>query len=156
MARRELDEIDLKIITELLSNGRASYRRIAERIGVSVATVASRVEALERRGVIRGYTALVDPAKLGYQITAVIELRITSGNILEVQRRISEDPHVFSVYDVTGEADSIVLARFRSREELSRFVKRVLSMEEVERTVTHIALEIVKEDPRPPLPEEVR
>lgn len=154
MRKLEIDELDIRILLELLKDGRASFRRVAERVGVSVATVASRVEAMEKRGVIRGYTALVDPMKLGYQITAVIQIRISSGNILEVQRRIAEDPRVFGVYDVTGEADSIVLARFRSRGELSRFIKKILAMEEVERTVTHVVLEVVKEDPRPHLLEE--
>ena len=145
-----VDELDLKILQELLRDGRASYRRIAERVGASVSTVASRVEAMEKRGVIKGYTAIVDPQKLGYEISAVITIRI-SENLLEVQRRIAQDPHVYGVYDVTGEADSVVLARFRTRGELSRFVKKILAMEEVERTITHIVLDVVKEDPRPPI-----
>jgi len=155
LGRAEIDETDLRILAELLKDGRASYRKIAERIGVSVATVASRVEALEKRGVIKGYSALVDPLKLGYQITAVIQLRI-SGNLLEVQKRIAENPHVFGVYDVTGEPDSIILVRFKGREELSRFIKGLLNMEEVERTITHVVLEVVKEDPRPPVTEEIK
>ncbi len=150
MTRHMVDELDMRILRELLRDGRASFRRIAERVGASVSTVASRVESMEREGIIRGYAAMVDPQKLGYEITAIIALRI-SKNLLEVQRRIARNPHVYGVYDVTGEADSIVLARFRTREELSRFVKSMLAMEEVERTITHIVLDIVKEDPRPPI-----
>lgn len=147
----ELDELDLKILSELLRDGRASLRKIAERVGASVSTVAARVEALERRGVIKGYTAIVEPASLGYEITAIIHVRIRSGKLLEVQRLVARHPNVFGVYDVTGEADSIILARFRDRRELSRFIKELLSHEYVERTITHVVLDVIKEDWRPPV-----
>ncbi|MEM2365562.1 MAG: winged helix-turn-helix transcriptional regulator, partial [Nitrososphaerota archaeon] len=60
-----LDEMDLAIIRELIKDGRASYRSIAKKLGISVATVASRVAALEKDGIIKGYAALVDYEKLG-------------------------------------------------------------------------------------------
>lgn len=146
-----LDELDLAIIRELIKDGRASYRSIAKKLGISVATVASRVTALEKDGVIKGYTVLVDYEKLGYEITAVIELTISKGKLIEVQRQVAEKPNVSSVYDVTGETDSIIVARFRNRDELNKFVKWLLSIPYVERTLTHLVLGIVKEDPRYPL-----
>jgi len=146
-----LDELDLAIIRELIKDGRASYRSIAKKLGISVATVASRVMALEKDGIIKGYTALVDYEKLGYEITAIIELTISKGKLREVQRQVAEKPNVSNVYDVTGESDSIIVARFKNREELNKFVKWLLSMPYVERTLTHLVLSIVKEDPRYPL-----
>ncbi len=146
-----LDELDLAIIRELIKDGRASYRSIAKKLGISVATVASRVMALEKDGIIKGYTALVDYEKLGYEITAIIELTISKGKLIEVQRQVAEKPNVSNVYDVTGESDSIIVARFKNREELNKFVKWLLSMPYVERTLTHLVLSIVKEDPRYPL-----
>lgn len=146
-----LDSVDLAIIRELIRDGRASYRSIARRLGISVATVASRVAALEKGGIIKGYTTLVDYEKLGYEITAIIELTISKGKLIEVQRQVAEKPNVSSVYDVTGETDSIIVARFKSREELNKFVKWLLSIPYVERTLTHLVLGIVKEDPRHPL-----
>jgi len=146
-----LDELDLAIIRELIKDGRASYRSIAKKLGISVATVASRVMALEKDGIIKGYTALVDYERLGYEITAIIELTISKGKLIEVQRQVAEKPNVSNVYDVTGESDSIIVARFKNREELNKFVKWLLSMPYVERTLTHLVLSIVKEDPRYPL-----
>ncbi|MEM2909713.1 MAG: Lrp/AsnC family transcriptional regulator [Nitrososphaerota archaeon] len=146
-----LDSIDLAIIRELVKDGRASYRSIAKKLGISVATVASRVTALEKEGVIKGYTTLVDYEKLGYEITAIIELTISKGKLIEVQRQVAERPNVSGVYDVTGETDSIIVARFKSRGELNKFVKWLLSIPYVERTLTHLVLGIVKEDPRHPL-----
>lgn len=146
-----LDELDLAIIRELIKDSRASYRSIAKKLGISVATVASRVTALEKNGVIKGYTALVDYEKLGYEITAIIELTISKGKLIEVQRQVAEKSNVSNVYDVTGETDSIIVARFKNREELNRFVKWLLSIPYIERTLTHLVLGIVKEDPRYPL-----
>ncbi|MCL7385346.1 MAG: Lrp/AsnC family transcriptional regulator [Thaumarchaeota archaeon] len=146
-----LDELDLAIIRELVKDGRASYRSLAKKLGISVATVASRVVTLEKSGIIKGYTALVDYEKLGYEITAIIELTISKGKLIEVQRQVAEKPNVSNVYDVTGESDSIIVARFKNREELNKFVKWLLSMPYVERTLTHLVLSIVKEDPRYPL-----
>ncbi|MEM3066194.1 MAG: Lrp/AsnC family transcriptional regulator [Nitrososphaerota archaeon] len=135
----------------MVKDGRASYRSIAKKLGISVATVASRVTALEKEGVIKGYTTLVDYEKLGYEITAIIELTISKGKLIEVQRQVAERPNVSGVYDVTGETDSIIVARFKSRGELNKFVKWLLSIPYVERTLTHLVLGIVKEDPRHPL-----
>ncbi len=144
-----LDDLDYKILVELVKDGRASFRKIAEKIGVSVSTIVSRVEALEKNGVIKGYTALIDPLKIGYNLSAVIHVRIRHGKLLEVQRLIASYPNVYGVYDVTGESDSVILARFKSREELSTFIKTLLANEYVERTITYIVLDTIKEEWRP-------
>jgi DNA-binding Lrp family transcriptional regulator len=150
-ALKRLDEIDVKLLKALTSDGRASYRELAKRLGISVATVAYRLARLQRGGIIKGFTAVLDHAALGYEITAVIGIVIREGKLLEVQKEIAKDPNVLAVYDVTGEIDSIVIARFRDRHELSQFVKRVLGMQYVERTATHIVLEVVKESLTTPL-----
>lgn len=144
-----LDELDYKILVELLRDGRASFRKIAEKLKVSVSTIVSRVEALEKNGVIKGYSALIDPAKIGYTLSAVIHVRIRHGKLLEVQKTIASYPNVYGVYDVTGESDSVILARFRDREELSTFIKTLLANEYVERTITYIVLDTIKEEWRP-------
>ncbi len=149
MVQAALDDLDYKILIELVKDGRASFRKIAEKIGVSVSTIVSRVEALEKNGVIKGYTALIDPLKIGYNLSAVIHVRIRHGKLLEVQRLIASYPNVYGVYDVTGESDSVILARFKSREELSTFIKTLLANEYVERTITYIVLDTIKEEWRP-------
>lgn len=146
-----LDEIDMAIIKELVKNGRASYRSIARKLKLSVATVASRIAALEKEGIIKGYTALIDYEKIGYEITAIIELTISHGKLIEVQKEVAKSSNVSSVYDITGESDSIIIGRFRDRKELNDFVKWLLSIPHVERTLTHLVLSIVKEDIRFPV-----
>ena len=141
----ELDEVDKAILRELLVDARLSFREIARRVGVSTATVANKIRRLEEAGIIKGYTAIIDPEKLGYDVTAVIEIVVSKGKIIEVEEEIAKNPNVQAVYDVTGQSDAIIIARFKNRAELSKFIKRVLSMENVERTITHVVLNVRKE-----------
>lgn len=145
----DADILDQRILRLLLSDGRASFRRIAGDLSVSTTTVASRVSRLEKSGVIQGYTTLLDFESLGYEITAVTEILVSKGKLLEMEREIAKLPGVCAVYDVTGEIDGIVVAKFRTREELSRFTKGLLSMPFVDRANTHVVLTTVKEDFRP-------
>ena len=141
-----LDEIDKKILGELLLNSKRSYRELAKAIGISAATVISHVQRLESAGVIKEYTVMLDFERLGYELTVVTEMTVNRGKLLETQGEIAKLPYVCAVYDVTGEIDSIVVAKFRNRRELSEFPKDLLRMPFVERTNTHVVLNTVKED----------
>ncbi|MCK5037585.1 MAG: Lrp/AsnC family transcriptional regulator, partial [Thermoplasmata archaeon] len=87
-----------------------------------------------------------DPQKVGYDLLAVIGMRISRGKMIKVQDNISKTPEVISVYDITGEWDSMIVARFRNRRELNKFIKWITGMEFVERTYTQIVLNVVKEE----------
>jgi len=141
-----LDELDLKILGELLRDGRQSFREIARNLGIATGTVLTRIKNLERQGVIKGYTAILDHEKLGYELTVVVEITVSKGKLLEVDREIAKKPNVCAVYDVTGLTDAIVVAKFKNREELSKFTKSLLSIPHVERTNTHLVLTTIKED----------
>ena len=143
-----LDETDVKILKTLLSDARLSSRRIAKRCGVSIGTVLSRIKKMEKEGIIRGYSALVDHEKLGYELTVVSEITVSKGRLLEMENQIARLPDVCCVYDVTGLIDAIIIAKFKNREELSKFTKRLLSLPYVERTNTHVVLTTIKEDLR--------
>jgi len=141
-----MDDTDIRILRELAGDARLSYNEIARRTGLSVGTVATRVRNLEKQGVIKGYGAVLDAEKMGYGLVAIIELVISKGRLGEVEREVAKNPNVYGVYDVTGASDAIVIARFKSREALSMFVKSLLASEFVDRTLTHVALGTVKED----------
>lgn len=143
-----IDEVDRKILNELLRDCRRSYRSISRRTGVSVGTVLTRIRRLEKAGVIKSYSAVLDHEKLGYQLTVLAEITVSKGKLLEMEEAISRIPNTCAVYDVTGLTDAVVLAKFRSREELSKFTKGLLSMPFVDRTNTHMVLTTVKEDLR--------
>ncbi|HET7389688.1 MAG TPA: Lrp/AsnC family transcriptional regulator [Nitrososphaeraceae archaeon] len=141
-----MDETNVKIIRKLLSDARLSYRKIAEEIGISPPTVLSRVKKLENDNIIKFYSAILDHEKLGYDLTAIIEVTAVKGKISEVERHIARLPNVCAVYDITGLTDMVIIAKFKNRKDLSNFVKKDLSMSYVERTNTHIVLLTVKED----------
>jgi len=141
-----LDETDVKILKVLTVDARLSSRQIAKKCGVSIGTVLSRKKKLEREGIIKGYSALLDQEKLGYELTVVSEITVSKGRLLEMENEIARLPNVCGVYDVTGLIDAIIVAKFKDREKLSKFTKRLLALPYVERTNTHVVLTTIKED----------
>ena len=142
----DLDETDRQILTEVLRDSRQSYREIARRIDVSPGTVVSRIRDMEEKGVITKFTANIDFEKLGYDLTVVTEVTVSSGMILEVGHEITKLRRAYAIYNVTGDSDVMVIAKFRNREELSNFTKNILKIPNVERTNTHLVLNTLKED----------
>jgi len=141
-----LDETDVKILKTLTLDARLSSRQIAKQCGVSISTVLSRIKRMETEGIIRGYAALLDHEKLGYELTVVTEITVSKGRLLEVENEIARLPNVCCVYDVTGLIDAAIIAKFHNREELGKFTKRLLAIPFVERTNTHVVLTSIKED----------
>ena len=141
-----IDDVDRRILAVLLADARTSMRSIAEEVGVALGTVSNRVKRMEEMGVIHGYGVHIDAEKVGWTMTVLCGLRIEKGQLMEVQRRIAEDSRVFGIYDVTGEFDSMVLARVRDRAHLDDLSKTVLSSEGIIRTVTHVVLNTVKQN----------
>jgi len=142
----DVDETDVKILKALISDARLSSRQISKISGVSIGTVLTRMKKMEKEGVVRGYSAVVDQEKLGYELTALTEITVSKGRLLEVENEIARMPNVCCVYDVTGLTDAFVIAKFKNREELSAFAKRLLALPFVERTNTHVVLTTIKED----------
>jgi DNA-binding Lrp family transcriptional regulator len=144
----DIDQVDVKILENLLADTRLSGRQLARKVNVSVGTVIAKMKKMEQEGIIRGYSAVLDHEKLGYELTVITEILVSKGRLLEVEKEIAEIPRVCAVYDVTGLTDAMVIAKFKNRKELSDFTKRLLAMPYVERTNTHIVLTAIKEDYR--------
>ena len=142
----EMDDLDRKILQQYLLDGRLSYRELGHKLGVSTTTIQSRTQKLEKAGIIKGYSAIFDHEKIGFQLTAITEVSVAKGKLIELEREVAKMPQVLAVYDVTGLTDAIVIAKFKSREDLSKFTKVLLAMPFVERTNSHIVLTTVKED----------
>ena len=143
-----MDGLDIELLRCLNENARKSFRDIAKELDVSLSTVSNRVHRLEDEGVIEGYAPVVNPLKVGLELSAVIGIRISKGKLLEVQKKIAEDDRVFGVYDITGDWDCVIMARFKNRSELDRFIKELLHMQNVERTNTQFVLNTLKEEKR--------
>jgi DNA-binding Lrp family transcriptional regulator len=142
----QLDETDVKILKALTVDARLSSRHIAKQCGVSIGTALSRIRKMEDEGIVKGYSALLDHEKLGYELTVVSEITVSKGRLLEMESEIARFPNVCCVYDVTGLLDAIIIAKFKNREELGKFTKRLLALPYVERTNTHVVLTTIKED----------
>ncbi|MFW9822088.1 MAG: Lrp/AsnC family transcriptional regulator [Candidatus Thorarchaeota archaeon] len=143
----DISELDLKILSKLSENGRLSLRQLAKDLDVgSPLTIKNHVEGLDENGIIKNYGAQIDFEKLGYDIIAVIEIIIDKGKMIEVEKNIARDPHIFAVYDITGEYDALLLARFRNRSDLNDMIKKLHTFQYVQRTNTHLVLNIIKEE----------
>jgi DNA-binding Lrp family transcriptional regulator len=142
----ELDNGDKSILKLLFKDSNLSYRKIAEKLNKATGTISSRVKNLEESGIIKNFGINVDYEKLGFDVTAIMELRISKGKLLEVENKLAEDPFIFGVYDITGVYDCLLLLRTRTRAELNLKIKEILKFEYIERTNTHIVLTTVKED----------
>src|SRR4030043_1235763 len=146
-----IEELDRKIVRVLNANPRKSFREVAKEVGTSATVVIRTVKKLEAAGAIRGYVPVVDPEYFGIPLAAIVAVGFSKGKLLETQKKIAQDPHVAAVYDVTGDWDSFIVGRFTGREDLNGFIKGLLAIPHVDRTVTHIVLNVVKEDPRIPV-----
>ncbi|MEK6931817.1 MAG: Lrp/AsnC family transcriptional regulator [Thermoproteota archaeon] len=141
-----LDKTDERILKNLMVDARLSARQLALKLGISTVTVLSRIKKLEKEKIIKGYTALIDHEKLGYNLTAIIEIIAKKDKIIDIETELSKIENVCGVYDITGNTDTLVIAKFKSRNELSEFVKGLASIQNIENTITHVVLNTAKED----------
>ena len=140
-----MDELNLKLLQILSEDGRKSYRSISEQLKKSPITIKNHIEEMEETGVIKSYGVQIDYEKLGYDIIALIELTISKGKMLEIEQDLAQNPNIFAVYDITGEYDALILARFKNKGELSEMIKKIHISPYVKRTNTHFVLNVIKE-----------
>ena len=140
-----LDELDAKIINELLDDAKTPLRTVATKLKVSFVTIMNRIKRLEQEGIIQGYTVKVNYEKLGYDVHVLIELRISKGKLLELERKIAEQPNVYTVFDVTGDVDAVIVGRFDSTKAMDLFLKKIQAWDFVERTHTKLILHTIKQ-----------
>ncbi|NVM16514.1 MAG: Lrp/AsnC family transcriptional regulator [Candidatus Lokiarchaeota archaeon] len=140
-----VEDVDLNILGILSENSRENYNQIAQILKKSPVTIKKHVEELEKNGVIKGYGINIDFEKLGYDIIATIEITVSKGKMIEVETDIAENPNVFGVYDITGDYDALIFARFKTRKELSEMIKKLHASSNVVRTNTHLILNVIKE-----------
>jgi DNA-binding Lrp family transcriptional regulator len=136
-----LDDLDRSIIACLVEDGRASYSSIGDRVGLSAAAVNRRVERLRRDGVIRGFTAVINPDAVGEGTEAFVELHARSKTSPGDLRRIAaalED--VVAAYTITGDADALVHIRTADIVGLENTLERLRADPRIERTSSVIVL----------------
>ncbi len=142
-----LSNTDKRIINSLIENPRKSYRELAKVAHVSIATIGNRLKILEKNNIIHNYTTLIDYDLIGYDTHVMINIRVSQGQEKAVEKKLFNGPNVTSIYDITGDFDILVLARFKNRRELDAYLKIIQAYEFVERTQTNLVLNTIKEKP---------
>lgn len=148
----EIDDLDRRILNKLSKDGRMSFRKIAEHVDSTPATVINRVERLEEEGVITGYSAGINYRRVGYEGIAAIEIVIEGEYMQIVEEELSEHNNIVSVYSISGDTDILAIVKFESRDQLTEFIKNdLLSSDKVEKTITHMMFDVFKENNNPEL-----
>jgi len=141
----KIDSLDIKILIELQKDARKTLREIAEKLGIVEGTVYNRINKLKKIGIIKKFIPVIDYSILGFDLIAVIGITAEGGYIIEVEEMLANEPNVTAVYDVTGQFDVITVAKFRDRESLNAFVKKIAGLEHVQKTYTMLVLNVFKE-----------
>ncbi len=143
-----MDATDHRIVALLRENARRSFQDIGERVALSAPAVKRRVDRLERDGVIRGYSANVDPSAIGWNTHAFVELfcdgRMSGG---EVHSAVGEHPEVEAAYTIAGGASAILHLRAGDTRHLEQALERIRETPGVIRTETQVVLSTLFERP---------
>ena len=135
------DDLDARLIELLLTEPRIGVLECSRRLGVARGTVQARLDRLRSRGVVRGFGPQIDPARLGYGVTAFITLEIRQARGHDpVAERLAAIPEVLEVHTITGAGDLLCRAVARSNADLQRVIDAVVDVEGVMRASTTIAL----------------
>ena len=140
------ENLDAKLINALLGDGRASLRSLAEELDVSVTTVSNHLRDLEDEGIIEGYTPKVNYEGLGYDVTAILQLKVEGSSLPEITDRLGKQKQMISVYEVTGEFDVIAIGKFEDTDGMNRQIKELLTDEDIRESNTSVVLNAVTEN----------
>ena len=121
-----LEGLDRQIVELLIENGRISYSEIGQRIGITRVAVAARVRALEQRGVIEGYTTIINPQRISGAASCYFEIETAPAALAEVIDRLRRCGAITQIYRVTGKNRLHVHAVAASAEEMERLIREVI------------------------------
>ncbi|ASJ17577.1 transcriptional regulator [Thermococcus chitonophagus] len=149
--RGVLDDVDKKIIEILQKDGKVPLREISKITGLAESTIHERIKRLRESGIIKKFTAIVDPEALGYTMLAFILIKVKAGKYSDVASKLVKYPEIMEIYETTGDYDMVVKIRTKNSEELNNFLDMVGSIEGVEGTHTMIVLKVHKETTELPI-----
>ncbi len=142
----QLDEIDVTIIDILQKNGRTRRNDLAQAVDLSIPSVSERLKKLEENGIITGYTAYVDPKKVGKDITAFINVTVDSskhyGSFIDHAKATDE---VLEIHSVTGTGTHLIKIRTENTSSLEKLLSKIQAWSGVVNTTTSIVLSTMKE-----------
>ena len=139
----QIDGVDAHIVSVLLDEGRASFRAISDRVGVSATTVSERVARLQRLGVIEGFEPRIDHAKLGYDTVATFRVRAAAGTRGRLAASVADYRSMVSVFEVAGRYDVLAVGRFPDADAVQTCVRELRGHAAVAEVTTTLVLDAV-------------
>jgi len=139
------ENLDRKLVNALLGDGRASLRSLGEDLDVSVTTVSNHLSDLEEENIIQGYTPKIDYDALGYDVTAILQLKVEGSALVDVTERLREHDQMISVYEVTGDYDIIAIGKFADTDGMNDQIKELLTEPDINESNTSVVLNAAKE-----------
>jgi Lrp/AsnC family transcriptional regulator, leucine-responsive regulatory protein len=153
----KLDSIDRRILRELQTDGRVSYTDLAPKVGLTTSPCLERVRRLERAGVIKGYTAVIEPRALGTGLLVFVELSLTYTSpeiFADFKRAIARLPEILECHLVSGDFDYLIKARIPDMNAYRALLGELLRhLPGVRNSKTLVLMEEVKETTRIPIPD---
>ena len=139
------ENLDAELLNALQSDGRASLRDLASDLDVSVTTISNHLEQLQNSGAIIDFSPIVDYDALGYDVTAIIQLKVEGAALPDVTDRLQREDQMVSVYEVTGNHDIIAIGRFEDTDQMNRKIKSLLEDRDINESNTSVVLNSVSE-----------
>ncbi|NUQ81302.1 MAG: Lrp/AsnC family transcriptional regulator [Bacteroidetes bacterium] len=150
----KLDSIDLKILQILMENGRRRRNEIAAEVGLSLPAVSERMKKMTDKGIIKGYSVILDAKRLGFDITAFIAVNVDGSKYYDsFTEKVKETEHITECHSVTGEGSHLLKIKVRNTSEIEWLLSKIQSWDGVHGTKTSIVLSTMKESTVIPLPE---
>jgi Lrp/AsnC family transcriptional regulator, leucine-responsive regulatory protein len=147
-----MDDLDMRLLVALKEDARRPFLTLSKDLGVSDATIHKRIHNLEKAGIIKGYTTRLDAERLGYRVTAFIELRITPGTAEAVGQKLARIPSVLEVFELHSHCDILLRVQAKDLRELrNELVSRIALIPDVVSKETNIVLNTVKSVSGPPI-----
>jgi len=139
-----MDILDEAIVKQLLKDAKTTYRQLSKDLDISLGTVNKRIKRLEKEDVIQKYSIVADYEKLGYSVEVLIFLKISQAKFDELSKEILKSENVHIIFNMTGDWDAIILARFKEKQELSKFVKWLQKSPYVKESNTRLIFETLR------------
>lgn len=135
-----IDQLDGRIIGQLAAEPRIGMLELSRRLGIARGTATARVEKLQQRGIITGFGPTIDLRALGYPVTAFVTIEVSQGQLATVTDPLRRVPEVIEAHVIAGQGDLLVRLAARSNDHLMEVLEHILSLPEIDRGSTAIAL----------------
>ncbi|MFD0637816.1 Lrp/AsnC family transcriptional regulator [Catenulispora yoronensis] len=139
-AETSIDKLDARLLSLLTAEPRIGILEASRRLGVARGTVQARLDRMQARGVVRGFGPEIDPAALGYAVTAFATLEIAQGKGPEVREHLAAIPELLEMHTITGMGDMLCRIVARSNADLQRVIDALVATDGITRTSTVVAM----------------